>query len=194
MTFPEGYSGKPGNTLMPRRARRSGRRRGGRLGGRLLLLCVGIQSQLSAVIIGPSIMMRDGKTVVDSTRPFDTDMKDPYADQLVLQQLKVLLQRGILCNQSRAAGCLGAERCSLWQARSGWLRDKARASGCVAGKPWLLPECGCCLLSGRNAKLIEVCPFKGFERSEERSQIGYVHIANIMLGRAAIERIGRIFH
>ena len=39
--------------------------------------------------------MRDGKIVVDSTKSFDTDVKDPYADQLVLQQLKVLLQRGI---------------------------------------------------------------------------------------------------
>lgn len=40
-------------------------------------------------------MMRGGKIAVDSTSPFDTDVKATYADQLVPQQLKVLLQRGV---------------------------------------------------------------------------------------------------
>jgi hypothetical protein len=55
----------------------------------------GFDLNYAAVIIGPSIAMRDGKIVVDQTKSFDSDVKGPYAKELILQQLKVLLRRGI---------------------------------------------------------------------------------------------------
>ena len=52
----------------------------------------GFDLNYAAVIIGPSIAMRDGKIVIDPTKSFDSDVKGPYAEQLILQQLKVLLR------------------------------------------------------------------------------------------------------
>jgi hypothetical protein len=55
----------------------------------------GFDLNYAGVIIGPSVQYRDGRIVVDESMSRDGEVSGPYAKELVIQQLKVLLRRGI---------------------------------------------------------------------------------------------------
>lgn len=55
----------------------------------------GFDLNYAGVIIGPSIRYQDGKIVVDPSASKDGEVSGEFAEELILQQLKVLLRRGI---------------------------------------------------------------------------------------------------
>ena len=55
----------------------------------------GFDLNYAGVIIGPSVRYRDGRIMVDAGASRDGEVSGPYAKELVIQQLKVLLRRGI---------------------------------------------------------------------------------------------------
>lgn len=55
----------------------------------------GFDLNYAGVIIGPSIIFRDGKIQVDHSWSKDSDLNKDSSDKLILQQLKVLLRRSI---------------------------------------------------------------------------------------------------
>lgn len=55
----------------------------------------GFDLNYAGVIIGPSIKYREGHIVVDKTQSKDSEASGDYAEELILQQLKILIRRGI---------------------------------------------------------------------------------------------------
>lgn len=55
----------------------------------------GFDLNYAGVIIGPSITYRNQRIVVDASKSHDADIKGPLAERLIVQQLKVLLRRGM---------------------------------------------------------------------------------------------------